>query len=683
VVEEVDFWRILYDGMMPQRSNEFQDLVALIERALAPKGAKITESAMVDGSGPGDRREIDVLIESDVGPFHMKIAVEAKDEKRKMDITKFEAIVAKYSVGSGLKVDRVVVVSHAGFSKAVISRATREDIQILTLKDAMESDWAKKGPKQLMMAIEPHVASVSIEPKVELFSDEIMARTARIVCKTCGRDHGTPRQWAERMLRDFDRMLDLRIASSKSRAPVCMQAKWDLGHHELRLRETTVSLSAVNAHFHCSVGRGGMVAKSYDHDGQIVNHYSGIVAGKTVEMVMPDSEHPQQIALRVSDAVRIGSGTQADAPEIELTVRSIIIPPPPELVAALNRIFCDLDVKVDENPVIHDFSKGEDLNADILIRIYFASVLRTRTAIVVHREATAVGIAELRRWEAICQNASLDCVVVMSAGGFDSEAAGFKSSAVRCHSLEVPSDDELLNLVVPPLAAIQIGFDSLDIDIFSSSNAALLGDGKCVLRLGERVELGPLRLLTLVTERIRGGMLGALAGARHPVQTCREYYTDFEVALPKGLELINAEGRKRPIGLLRGRADFACVLVNFRRVEVSTVECPSALRFCSADPKYPVLHAAMVPRAVDLELSEPSQEMQVETIKQQLPEAMLRNLILPVPEDELAPRKSAVYKAVNIKMNVEECGGARALAVISLNRPRPLFGTEWCLIKAR
>ena len=55
----------------------------MIERALAPRGAKITESALVPGIDEDDEREIDILIESALGPHIIKVAVEAKDEGRK------------------------------------------------------------------------------------------------------------------------------------------------------------------------------------------------------------------------------------------------------------------------------------------------------------------------------------------------------------------------------------------------------------------------------------------------------------------------------------------------------------------------------------------------------------------------------------------------------------------------
>src|SRR5947209_8616319 len=102
---------------MPKRCNDFQNLVTLIQEALVPLGAKVTPSAMVPGPSSGTLREIDILIETPVGPYDIKIAVEAKDEGRKMDATKIEAIIGKYRGRGSLVVNKVVVVAHRGFTE--------------------------------------------------------------------------------------------------------------------------------------------------------------------------------------------------------------------------------------------------------------------------------------------------------------------------------------------------------------------------------------------------------------------------------------------------------------------------------------------------------------------------------------------------------------------------------------
>src|SRR5260370_344833 len=101
---------------MPKRTNSFQVLVTLIQEALAPAGAVVTSSAMEPGRTSKKPREIDIRIESNVGPYTIKIAVEAKDEKRKLDATKIEALIGKYRSKGSLSADKLVVIAHNGFT---------------------------------------------------------------------------------------------------------------------------------------------------------------------------------------------------------------------------------------------------------------------------------------------------------------------------------------------------------------------------------------------------------------------------------------------------------------------------------------------------------------------------------------------------------------------------------------
>ncbi len=131
---------------MPQRTNKFQELVVHIQRLMAPKGAIVKESALVECGVDGETREIDILIETNDGPYKIK-AVEAKNEKRKLDIVKFESILGKYLVKGGIcGIDKIVVITHKGFSKQVIKRANILNIDLFTLREAMQFDWLKFLP---------------------------------------------------------------------------------------------------------------------------------------------------------------------------------------------------------------------------------------------------------------------------------------------------------------------------------------------------------------------------------------------------------------------------------------------------------------------------------------------------------------------------------------------------------
>ena len=107
---------------MPRRTNDFQRLVEMIQRAFAPKGAKITESAPLPGRDTF--REVDVLFEASLGPYALKIAIEATKTGRKLDGPSIEKFIGKCS---GSSIDKVVVVAK-GFTKEARKRAAEARI---------------------------------------------------------------------------------------------------------------------------------------------------------------------------------------------------------------------------------------------------------------------------------------------------------------------------------------------------------------------------------------------------------------------------------------------------------------------------------------------------------------------------------------------------------------------------
>ncbi len=95
---------------MPQRTNDFQHLVAKIHRHYAPFGAKVTESAMVQ-DGTGAKREIDILVEYKTGLYPLRVAIEAKDLSRRLDVNSVEAYIGKYNSIGGIQVSQVIIVA--------------------------------------------------------------------------------------------------------------------------------------------------------------------------------------------------------------------------------------------------------------------------------------------------------------------------------------------------------------------------------------------------------------------------------------------------------------------------------------------------------------------------------------------------------------------------------------------
>ena len=124
----------------PKRTNDFQKLVFAIEIATAPIGAKVTQSAVVMDRDA--EREGDILIEYEIGGHPYKIAVECRDHKNvAQNLTWIDSLVGKYK---DTNVNLIVAVTSTGFTPQAITKAQNNRIQLLTLKEATEADWAGK-----------------------------------------------------------------------------------------------------------------------------------------------------------------------------------------------------------------------------------------------------------------------------------------------------------------------------------------------------------------------------------------------------------------------------------------------------------------------------------------------------------------------------------------------------------
>lgn len=184
-------------GKMPKRTNDFQKLIHQIQSTFFP-GAKVTESAMEPDSDGW--REIDVLVEAGVGPYVMKIAFEAKDHARPLDKTAIEGISKKYDVG-GVAVNKVVVVARHGFTSGAIEKAKLFRIELMTVKEAIQSDWSKHAPQLFTIDIQPHITALKLVSAIRptpLGGDPLIS--GRLLCKCCRKNMGSPAQWAKWIL---------------------------------------------------------------------------------------------------------------------------------------------------------------------------------------------------------------------------------------------------------------------------------------------------------------------------------------------------------------------------------------------------------------------------------------------------------------------------------------------------
>ena len=123
---------------MPKRTNQFQKIVTYNATQLAPLGATVRESVLLEeATAPGVLREVDTLIEVGAGITRVVVAVEARDRLRKDDIQWVDQIIGKYQ---RLPVDRVLAVSKSGFSAAAKKKAQEARINLLSPNDVLTTD---------------------------------------------------------------------------------------------------------------------------------------------------------------------------------------------------------------------------------------------------------------------------------------------------------------------------------------------------------------------------------------------------------------------------------------------------------------------------------------------------------------------------------------------------------------
>jgi hypothetical protein len=113
--------------------REFEKLVARIEQAMAPSGAKVKSPDHLPDKVTGQLREVDASIRYRVGTCPILITIECRDRSAIEDAQWIEQLVEKKrSVGAAI----TVAVSSSGFSKPAMMKAATSGIEIRTLADA-------------------------------------------------------------------------------------------------------------------------------------------------------------------------------------------------------------------------------------------------------------------------------------------------------------------------------------------------------------------------------------------------------------------------------------------------------------------------------------------------------------------------------------------------------------------
>lgn len=307
---------------MPQRTNAFQELVSLIKKALARDGDTVEDSAMVSVRGLETEREIDILHKTSDGFSTIKISVEARDEGRKIDVTTFEELCAKYRGEGRVCVDKFMIVSRHGFTEGAIEKAKLLDVPLLTLDEAKEFDWSKTGPehrplqgvRSLVVKVPPRVQQIQITPPLPAALEKAIIQEGRVVCPTCSgsRDHGSLKEYVEQhTVRRTDaeaigwfKALEEASRNDPGKGVGMLRATLKEGFRvrfqgvEYPLQELCITIEAINA-------SGQMRSTPYqltssEGGSRLVQHMSAQIGNTKFDFILPDGLKSKKIPMKVS-----------------------------------------------------------------------------------------------------------------------------------------------------------------------------------------------------------------------------------------------------------------------------------------------------------------------------------------------------------------------------------------------
>lgn len=151
---------------MPKRSNSFQQVIHFIHSQLELEGTTVTESALlleINVRNPIER-EVDILIEKELGDTKLKLAVECRGRARKDSVEWIDGLIGKYLY---LPVNGVIAVSESGFTKKAILIAKRQNIELIALQQAFEKDWPREFQKLSIAKIKGHLEPCGINYEIE------------------------------------------------------------------------------------------------------------------------------------------------------------------------------------------------------------------------------------------------------------------------------------------------------------------------------------------------------------------------------------------------------------------------------------------------------------------------------------------------------------------------------------
>ncbi|MEE8126513.1 MAG: restriction endonuclease [Nitrospirales bacterium] len=166
---------------MPRRTNQFQDLIALVERALAPTEAVVTSSELLTDRLTGTSREADIVIRHRVGNHMITISVECTGAKRRASVQWVDRMIGTHQ---SLPTDKLILVARSGFTKEARAKATALGVSAYALAEAEAVDWAdtvrRTTEVKVVSLLMPYLVEATVILDADLDTCPLPKRTSQL-----------------------------------------------------------------------------------------------------------------------------------------------------------------------------------------------------------------------------------------------------------------------------------------------------------------------------------------------------------------------------------------------------------------------------------------------------------------------------------------------------------------------
>lgn len=117
--------------------KELENLVAMIQKQLSPD-ASVQHNVMLEVIDSETKRQIDVLVEQNIGQYTMRIVIDCKDYSRPVDVKGVEEF---HGLVQDVRAHKGALVCPAGFTKSALKRAKKLQIDLYRPVSTGKHKW--------------------------------------------------------------------------------------------------------------------------------------------------------------------------------------------------------------------------------------------------------------------------------------------------------------------------------------------------------------------------------------------------------------------------------------------------------------------------------------------------------------------------------------------------------------